>query len=282
MSRTINNIATTIKEAFMASSTLQSLYGFAGTDSFDDIFSPVSIEAIIIDNIASEMATIENLFAFHKQDITYQVENERYGYKKWFVDKALAFQYGDAFPDEGLTYETIDTEKQIVKYAACEDIESGIGLLLKVVKVVNNNYAALEPDELTAFTSYINRIKPAGVPIKVRSLIGDALVLSLKVVYDPLVINSSGQLISDTNIYPIRDAIQNYLKSIDFNGMFVGMKLIDEIQKVEGVEIALIDLATANFAGISTIANGLYYKPYAGYLTLDVEEDLTVEMEVKQ
>lgn len=282
MARTITAIATTIKEAFMASETLQGLYGFAGTDSFDDIFSPVSIEAIIIDNIATEMATIENLFTYHKQDITFQVENERYGYKQWFVDKSLKFQYGDSFPDEGLEYETIDTEKQIVKYAACEDIESGIGLLLKVVKVVNNNYAALEPDELTAFTSYINRIKPAGVPIKVRSLIGDALVLSLKVVYDPLVINSSGQLISDTNIYPIRDAIQNYLKSIDFNGMFVGMKLIDEIQKVEGVEIALIDLATANFAGISTTANGLYYKPYAGYLTLDVEEDLTVEMEVKQ
>lgn len=300
MARTITNISTTIKEAFMASTVLQNLYGFESTDLFDSKFTSVSFEAIIINIIATVAAGVENLFDWHKMDTDNTVNRERYGHVGWYEKMALLFQYGDGITNDytsadedfsegteydntGKTAEEIE-DLQIIKYAYCEE-QSGlskIGVKLKVAKEVDGEFAVPNNDEQAALMAYINRIKPGGLPVEFVFLNGDVLTLSLTVIYNPLVLKSSGEKISETGVFPVQDAVNEYLQSLSFNGEFVSMRLIDYIQAVSGVEIAILTAATATFAGTTTvnILSLPYYSPYAGWMTLD-SEDLTINFETK-
>lgn len=89
MARTIAVIAVSVKEAFMANTILHGLYGFAGTDSFDAKFSSASIEAILINIVATVAAGIESLFDFHKADVEELISSERIGKKGWYEEAML-------------------------------------------------------------------------------------------------------------------------------------------------------------------------------------------------
>lgn len=300
MARNITDITNTMKEAFMASETLQALYGFAGTDSFDSKFSSVSIEAILINIVSTVAAAVENMFDWHKAEITNTIETERYGYKGWYEKKALEFQYGDGITND---YSSSDTEYaegteydntgrtdediealRIIKYAYCEEQTgvSKIGVKLKVAKDSDGEFIMPEIAEQAAFMAYINRIKPGGMPVEFIFANGDVLTLSLTIIYNPLILKNTGEKLSQTGVFPVKDAILSYLHSIDFNGEFIGMKLIDAVQAVDGVEIAVLNSATATYASTTTvdITNEPYYAPYAGWMTL-ADEDLSLTFLIK-
>lgn len=58
--------------------------------------------------------------------------------------------------------------------------------------------------------------------------------LRLSIVYDPLILTSSGMSIL-TSLYPIDDAIQTYLDKIEYGGVFSATKMMDVIQEIPGV-----------------------------------------------
>jgi hypothetical protein len=191
-------------------------------------------------------------------------------------------------------------------------------VFIKVATVKEDKISRIDvPNELFAFKEYISKIKDAGNQVFISSDQGDILKLSLNVYIDPLSIyinpkdieyyqtriaNSTsdqdvivpvesyeldilnGSLISDSQAYPVIDAIRDHLKNIEFNGAFVKTYLIDAIQKAQGVKIPILtkvqtDVATNPNDEPNTSPTDVtkieYFIPKAGYFDLD-----TLEVEV--
>ena len=93
----------------------------------------------------------------------------------------------------------------------------------------------LSADELTAFTSYLQERKPAGVLLQAASFSPDQVQVSMTIQYDPQVLTADGRLIADPSIYPVEDAINAYLKNIVYGGDLNKTKLVDAVQAAAGV-----------------------------------------------
>ena len=115
----------------------------------------------------------------------------------------------------------------------------------------------------------MNKVKFAGVNIACISRDPDLLKVYFHVYVDPLVINSSGQLISNTAIKPVEDAINDYCKGLPFNGIFSITELTDKIQSATGVINPVFDSGAAKYGTNPYIALGDFYNPNAGYLKVD-------------
>ena len=268
MARNITDITNTMKEAFMASETLQALYGFAGTDSFDSKFSSVSIEAILINIVSTVAAAVENLFDFHKADVEELISNERIGKKGWIEYMAKRFQFGDELPENSDTYDIIDDEKKVVKAAYAGEIAGG-GVYLKVSDIVNGEYVPLTTEQLDAFIAYMKRIKPAtGIGYTISSDPADQLGVVIDIYYDPLVLKADGEDIINGN-KPVVDAIKSYLSGIGYNGEFVTMSLCNVIEAATGVKIVEPKQVSYKHAGYDFVAINAKYTPVAGYIKLD-------------
>ncbi len=290
MARTIKETAEEIKVAFVRNETLRSAYGLTGYDADGDEatqlayyeynFSKVSVESCLIFVVATCMAALENMMDWFKSDVQHVVDKERYGYAGWYAKKMKAFRYGqdiendyshsDAdfaegteYADTGLTPQEIE-DLQIIKYASATD--NGHSVLIKIAKDDGNGIPTpLSSAEASMAETYINRIKPAGIPITVINEPADSLDVSVKVVYNPLIFGTRADVEN-----AIETAIKKYLNSIEFNGQFVGMTMIDHLQTVEGIEIAQVNSLLATHAGhpAEDITGNTYYTPQSGYLTL--------------
>lgn len=290
MARTIKETAEEIKVAFVRNATLRNLYQLEEYDAdgddathlayYDSYFSTISVETCLIYAIAACMATMENLFDWFKKDVQTVVDKERYGYAGWYAKKMKAFRYGQdiendyshsdvdfaegtEYPDTGLTASEIE-ELQIVKYASA--LDSGREVIIKIAKDDGNGSPTpLSSSEAAMAEAYINRIKPAGIPLTIVNENADELDVSVKIVYNPLIFGT------DTEVEnAVATAIKSYLNSIEFNGQFVGMTMIDHLQTVEGIEIAQVNSLLATHAGhpAEDITGDTYYTPQSGYLTL--------------
>jgi hypothetical protein len=285
MAKSITEIYDDLKAAYIQNGAMQTLYGFDGAQIgsdpkgfFDANFSPVSIEATLLYIVAVATTTCYSAFEWLKEDVLHIVEHERYGYAGWYEKMAKLFRYGEGISDDysasGSFAETDIyaedpqnvEELQVVKHAFASDNSSGSGVDLKVAAQTNEEMCILSQAQLTAFTSYMNRIKPAGIPLYIVNEPAEMLVLNIKVWVNPLIFNVSGERIIDGD-KPVEVAIKDYLKSIEFNGEFIVMKLIDFIQKVDGVSV--VDLVSANVvAATGTVKVDARYTPHSGYLAL--------------
>ena len=246
---------------------------------YDENFSAVSVETCILYVVAACAALLEHIFDWFTEDVDNIVDNERYGRKGWYEKTAKAFQYRDGDGtdyeldiDTGL-YADVDENAQIVEHASAE-AGNGIGVQLKVAKEDNGVLAPLTSDELTAFTTYINRLKPAGVPVEVISSNPDKLAVKMAVWYDPLVFNAA------TAMQKVKDTISGYLNSIEFNGEFVTMTMVDWLQAVPGLDIIEAGEVSARHAGhgYERIERDARYVPQPGYMVLGDDADLEIEV----
>lgn len=197
-------------------------------------------------------------------------------------------------------------------------------VFIKVATESGGHIEALDVNHLPAFKEYIARIKDAGNQVHITSTKGDQLVLKLDVYVDPLTVyinpndiepykalieegefqsnsthlfdTNNGALIANPSIKPVEEAINNYLRNIEFNGAFVQSYLIDAVQKSEGVKIPVLKKVNTAIASISAdlpeafnVVKGIdivdgnnvlqdieYFIPKAGYFNL--KDALTIEV----
>ena len=268
----ITEIANTIKQAFIDSSILRGLYGLIVGKTFDEQFSAVSLESQTIEAHATAGAAVQTMHEWHLAETRRIVEQERYGYAGWYAKMMLAFQFGfdlneleeQAFYSDTTSQAAIDA--RIIKFAFAFDNVNSIGVTMKISKA--DQYDKPEPldsFELTAATSYINRIKPAGIPIRIVNEAADILNISVKIVYDPLSFPSE-TAVNDA----VETAINTYLNGIEFNGAFVSMRMIDQLQITRGIRIALVDSIGVIHAGypLEDITELTSYIPASGAMKL--------------
>lgn len=271
MARTIDQIKTDLKQAFMQETTLQEKYGFAANADFDSTFSRFSIESILLYIIAASIWTLEKLFDTHSAEVTDYIATMKPHSLRWYVEKAKAFLYGvplingtDQHNTEGMTDEQI-AQAKIVTFAACT--EANATLYLKVAKA---GPAPLTADEKAAFVAYMHEIKDAGVRIDVISEQGDYLNLNMVIYYDPLLINANGENKATGNKV-VEDAIKSYIENIPFNGEFRKNELEDAIQAVEGVVMVELGVVEHSETGEDGTFEEVipYCKPTSGYFKFD-------------
>lgn len=275
MARSIEQIKTSMAEAFMQDTNLAIKYGFEVGADFNNTFSKVSIESLLLYIVAVGIWTLERLFDTHTAEVTDYIATMKPHSLRWYVEKAKAFMYGEPVLPELISgsdvYDTTDmTDEQIaqakiVTFAACT--EANATLYLKVAKA---GPAPLTTDEKAAFIAYLHEIKDAGVRIDVISEQGDYLKLDMVIYYDPLLINANGESKADgTKV--VEQAIKEYIENIPFNGEFRKNELEDAIQAVDGVVMVEFNAAYHSETGAEDTYDEVvpYCKPASGYFKFD-------------
>ena len=237
MARSISEIKRTMTDAFMQDEAIRDAYGLSEDKTrFADCFSAVSLENLLFYIVAACHYVLESIFEKFTQDVEQKISRAVVASIPWYFDKAKAFQYGDALVLNprtfGYEYAKVDTSKQLVKYVAVRDRGASIEMLVSAGQ--DGKPTPLSDDILTAFKHYINAIKIAGVVINVRTRKADELTIAVKVVVDPLKINRQGVDIASSEKV-VEHAIENYLADIVYGGTFNKTKLVDAIQRVDGV-----------------------------------------------
>lgn len=237
MARSISEIKRTMTDAFMQDEAIRDAYDLSSAKTrFADCFSAVSLENLLFYIVAACHYVLESIFEKFTQDVEQKISRAVVASIPWYFDKAKAFQYGDALVLNprtfGYEYAKVDTSKQRVKYVAVRDRGASIEMLVSAEE--DGKPTPLSDDILTAFKHYINAIKIAGVVINVRTRKADELTIAVKVVVDPLKINRQGIDIASSEKV-VEHAIENYLADIVYGGTFNKTKLVDAIQRVDGV-----------------------------------------------
>ena len=204
------------------------------------------------------ISNFEVLFDTHKSELQEALLNQKSGRPAWYRTMALAFQYGfdlltdsDQFDNSGATAEQIANSK-IVKYSA---VGEGTQESRVILKIAGENAGVLAPittPQFDAFEAYIKEIRYAGVDITIINYEPDKLYLTLQIIRDPLLIDSTGMSILNAT-KPVEDAIKLFMKNLPFDGEFA----IEYLEKylmdnVEGVKIAHVVNAESSWIDANT------------------------------
>lgn len=268
-------------------STLQGLT--PDPDSFDQLnndlqsTSPVSNWRMYLSAAAYSSYSNEVLFDEILDEIENRLEDQGIGQPNWYARKALEFRYGHSlqFIDEKYQYNQTalnDAQALIVKRASAV-VEAG-KVRIKAAKLNNNDEPiALSTPEVDGLSDYIQTLHPVGIPFAVISTSGDELRVWFDAYFDPQVLNSSGELLTDTSIKPLEQAVNDYIRNLDFGGVFNINELIDRCQQARGIVDPRLQKAEARQTGGSfttlfdVTGSGPVapknYVPQAGYLRID-------------
>lgn len=227
-------------------------------------------EAAIVDEFASALGqVVDNTlteFDNNQQEILDTINGKNYGTDGYYTGKALAFQYGDDLIVDPKTldyiYAVIDTNKQIVKQAAFEDLSIGNSsqLFLKIATVDTlGNLIALSPDQLSAFTSYFLVFEIPGLPVSILSAPANIISFNAKCTF-----YSTYDL--STLKTKLSNALNAFKQGFAFNGVFFDGDLESYIrQTVPGIRDFFISDTLVDgsaFFGSTTLQSG-----YFNYIT---------------
>lgn len=282
--RKLTDIKFAMTAAFIGNERVQLMYKLRPGKTFEKEFSVYSLENILFDVVAFAIWTLESLFYILKNQIDALILANKHGKLEWYIDTALNYQHGfelDNFGDYvngNATPEEIEESKIIANVAFEKAVINGHGVIrAKVVKEENDEFVQLSPSELAGFHSYINKKTLFGLSVISISRPHDTLKVKMKIWYDPTVIRATGARLDGSDPAPVVTAIKAYLQGLEFNGEFIATRMIDAVQKVQGVEIPRLISATAA-PGQGRIAQEMnevaieeIYQTFAGWMRLDVD-----------
>ncbi len=252
--------------------------------------SKVSIWRQFVYAVAFCIWFLESLWDVFKNEIELEMAKQKIHSKSWYRQKALDFQYGfsligdtDQFDNSNSSDLEIEASK-IIKQADCVKLISSTGygiLRIKVATQISNELAPLSADQLNALKFYfLRKATDAGTQLKVTSANPDMLKLVIDVYFNPLILDSEGKRLDGTDDNPVKNKIDEFLKSLEFNGKLILNSLEKSLHDIEGVEEATnIKSAASKYADFSYettnipnvgVINSIRI-PDSGYMKLDVE-----------
>lgn len=270
----------------MADQVIRDRYGLTEGESFESSFSAVSLESIIFGIVAAAIYVLESMFDTYSAEIDSKLATAVVASIPWYHKVCLEYQHGDQLVLDPSTYEyiypVIDTSKQKVKFASCRDKGGGIYILV-AGEGSDGTPKALSNDVLIAFREYVNRRKPAGVIAEIYSYDPDVVRVQMSIQYDPIILNSDGSLISDPSVFPVEDAINNYLAGIVYGGTFNKNKMIDAVQGAEGVIDIVLDRVQAKQSAeqtYSTVTGNNYQSVGGSFRSSDLKSTVSYVLEI--
>lgn len=273
MARTIAEIKKDMADTFIKERAVISAYGLDGKKTFDQQFSPVSIENILFYVFAVALWTLEKLFDAHAEEVNDRIEQLEPHTLRWYVNKAKAFMFGyrlvtdtDYYDTTGMSETDIDAAR-VVKYAVAT--ESNTVVYLKVAGEKEGNPCLLTDSQFSALNSYINEIKDAGVSVQIRNEEADDMKMEIVVYYDPTLLSADGVSLIDGS-KPVEDAVRSTITSLPFDGVLRKSDLLAAVTAVSGVEVADITSLTVKPHSSSSWTPVIgYNRPYSGYYKIN-------------
>lgn len=274
MGRSLNDIQQSILDDKDANAELSALEVLTANEkaSLSNVTttSKAGLWRLYIYIIALAIYTFETIMDVFRTEIDAKVKANRPHTADWYKTKAFAFQYGDVLVDSD-EYAVIDVTKQLIKQVAI--IEGDRKIIIKVATLNGTDLVKL-PDinQVSAFTAYMDKVKDAGTLLEIVNEDADLLKVEIDWYYDALLVKNDGTTI-DTGINVVDKAINDYLKSLDFNGEFDINKMTDFLQVATGYKSLKI-----NYVGFKAALASSYtqitrtYQPLSGYMKL---QDLT-------
>jgi len=119
------------------------------------------------------------------------------------------------------------------------------------------------------------KVKLAGTDLTIISNPSDTLKIRYDIVYDPLVLTETGELINTPGTYPVHDVINEFIGNLPFNGVLNLTQLTDAIQQVEGVVDPTLVSAWAKFGSLPYSLINKNYQADAGHMVIDPANPLT-------
>lgn len=303
MARSISEIKAQICETFISQDAIRAGYGLKDKQSFDKVFSPVSLESLMFYVVASCIWLLEKLFDRHREEVDARIEVLRPHTLRWYATKAKEYMRGkDLIMSDGVVvadrYDTSgmmdqDIEKaRVVKYAVAT--EDNTQVYIKVATRGNNGQPKpLKADDLIGLKSYLAQIKDAGVSVKVLNEPADNMRVELVIIYDPAILTAQpvdGATENDDGYVTvsllhdgedvITGAVSRVISELPFNGEYRNSDLMAAIQSIDGVKVADIIKVEAAAGGSDAYSQIIgYRRPYSGYFAL---ENLTVKARAYQ
>ena len=192
----------------------------------------------------SAVITIESIFDAFRSDVQAILIPSRIGTRAWYKDRALLYQAGNHRIAGGVgdpIYEVIDEEARLVTFAYVieETVNNLTQVSLRVAKDTTENERGLinlTDEELGAYTSnYWDLIRLFGINLSVQSPVPEVFAISeLSIHYNTSILSSDGSLLQDPNVFPIRNAIVNYISSLDEDNGFTMIDYMCAIRDAEG------------------------------------------------
>lgn len=220
--------------------------------------SKVSVWGTLFYIVAAIFQDLQTYFDTHRAYVDEKLHNEKYGTLPWYRTKALAFQYGydlvtdtDYYDNSTLTEDEV-TASQIIKSASVNVSDDGDTLVIKVATDKDGELAQVSEEVEESIEFYFEEIKIAGTEITIINYLADQLYLNMDIYINPLLFDTNGMHVISGE-HPVEDAINSFLKELDFDGEFVLQDLEMAIREIEGVDIAEIrEAKSAWIDGTST------------------------------
>jgi hypothetical protein len=221
--------------------------------------SKVGIWRLFMWVIAFAHHILETLWDKFREEIEQLINAAQPGTVPWYQKQALAFQYGHDLVWNGKKYVYLADDSDARIITRCSVIDPGGVVRIKVAKGGAEPEPLSAPEQL-AFTAYMNQIKFAGTNLLIVNLNADKLSLQMEVWFNPLFIPAVVKS-------AIITAINDYLKSLPFNGVFRVNDLKDVIRAIPGVIDVDINHCKLNSAiNITFQEIEIEYQTVSGYL----------------
>lgn len=249
MARTTQEWKEIIGNEYMSLSAVQIIYSLTADEisaGFSATFSIVSIENLLFYAFGYACFLIQSIVESAQESIQAIVDKNYICNDAYWHDALLGFQSGDDLTLNAITkryeYAVIDSSKQIIKRVAVRekydaDDSNKYKVFIYVAGESNGEIIPLTNAQKSELEPYIFKKKPSGVLTKLISGDGDTLDIALTVNYNPLLLNSDGELINDSS-KPVDLAAENYIKVLNtdyFKGNLNVTRFVDSIQGATGV-----------------------------------------------
>lgn len=261
----------------MRNESAAKVYGFTVGDSFAAFFGRLSVEGVLCYIFAVAAWALESMFETFRSEVNANIEAMIPHRPKWYRDKVLAFMKGRTLIPDTDDYDTTDmTDEEIaaarvVKHAVADESKDASLLTIKVAGEQGGQRSPLDEETQIQLEAYIAEIKDAGVHTALVNVAPDRFNCELDIYFDPMLTASAVE-------NDCREAIQNYIENLPFNGEYTNMALVDRLQEIEGVKIPELRGATTVAAGESVVtAIDARCVPVAGYFTMGT---VTLNMKV--
>jgi hypothetical protein len=275
MARTVKEIKDAMTAMWIQETAVRAAYELEEGKTFDEQFSRVSLESIWFYVVAFCAWTLETLFDRYREEVEARIEAIVPHRAKWYRMKSLEFMKDRVLIEDDDVYDTSEmTDEEIaaakvIKHAVAVESADASMLTIKIAGETGDERAPVDMATETQFAAYITEIKDAGVRIAIINAVADRFNTELDVYYDPVLLPENVEA-------TCRGAIKKYVENLPFNGEYSNMKLVDNIQIVEGVRV--VEFKSASYLSanndMATEINALAV-PYAGYFKIN---NITINM----
>lgn len=260
--RTLAQITISLKQAFVDNATLREAYGLDPALTFDAQFSPVSIEAALVNVVAFIVHAHEWLWSAKERELERKALLTLVGTSGWYEQKLREFQNGHELtyhPDGTYRYATPDPAARIVRRVAMSPMEGG--LFIKVAaEDEQGNAIQLTAEQLLNLGQYLWQIRMAGTRMELVSLPPDRLQASIDLYF-----SGSYTAARDAAIA----ALHGYLAALPFDGAITRGNLITELNGAAGIDDVYIHSLHQRYGAAAPVPIARAAVPVSGYWALD-------------